>query len=202
MAKHHPTEGGTLGHIFRRLIHLSIAIIPIVYYSLAGPFLHLFGFSPHYVIWVLMVCSIVFEVWRLRAGFILPGHRHHERHYPASFFWGTLSICLVLLFVPGGTPDGEAFAVPIIWGCAFGDPIIGELRSRDYSAYFVAPIGMLVILLVWWFAAYWFGISWWWGVVMAPLTVAVEWPKIPYIDDNMTMLIAPLALILLLHLGR
>ncbi|OGT49011.1 MAG: hypothetical protein A3F17_06785 [Gammaproteobacteria bacterium RIFCSPHIGHO2_12_FULL_41_15] len=199
MFKHHPTTGGTAGHIFRRVIHLCIALIPILYFSLATPFTHFFQFSPHYLLIVIIVGSILFEIWRLNRGIVLPGHRHHEKYYPASFFWGSVSLCLVLLLVPGGTLHGEAFALPIIWSSAFADPIIGELRSQHYPSYFTLLIGMLVVLLVWWFAAFWYGIAYWWGLLMAPVTVAVEWPKISYIDDNMTMLIVPLLLVVLLH---
>ncbi len=196
---HHPTTGGTLGHVFRRTIHVTIAVIPILYYSIANAATHHLGFSVHYLVVLALLLNIGFEIWRLRKGITLPGHRHHEKTHPASFFWGTLSICLVLLLVPGGTPGGEAFAVPIIWGCAFADPIIGELRTRGYPFYFVAPIGMLVVLLVWLFAAYWFDINYWWGLLMAPVTVAVEWPKVRYIDDNMTMMLVPLFLVILIH---
>lgn len=39
----------------------------------------------------------------------------------------------------------------------------------------------------------------WMAAVMAPLTVAAEWPRLRYIDDNATMILIPLAGVVLLH---
>ena len=44
-----------------------------------------------------------------------------------------------------------------------------------------------------------FGTPVWMAFILAPVCMIAEWPRLTYIDDNATMLLIPLALVLLLE---
>src|SRR5271170_3923561 len=107
------TKGGSTAHWMRRALHLGMILIPWLYYT--------YHLSPR-VLWILLSVVVLLEVIRLTFGIQLFGQRIHEVKRVSSFAWGAVSLFLVLLFT---TPQ---FAYPIIAGCAFGDPLVGELR--------------------------------------------------------------------------
>jgi len=79
------------------------------------------------------------------------------------------------------------------------DPLLGEMRILIKSVLWVELLGLVFVLLIWWGCAYWFGISMWWGVLMAPITVGVEWLNLKWIDDNALMLLVPLAVVMMVN---
>jgi len=46
--------------------------------------------------------------------------------------------------------------------------------------------------------SFWLGTPLWISILLAPLTVLGELPRVKYIDDNATMILLPLAALLLL----
>lgn len=189
------TKGGAVGHWWRRLIHLSIALLPILYYKwgeVAAGFFHL---SPIQLVLVILLINVVLESGRLYFGLILWGHRERERKQISSLAWGILSIGLVLILAPG-----PLFAVPIIWSCAIADPILGELRRYSQPTWLVESVGVVVVLLIWWVSTLWLGTPWWYAVIMSPLIVAAEYPNLKWIDDNALMQLVPLLFVLLFNL--
>ena len=177
------TRGGWFGHWLRRALHVGMILVPWVYYTYA---------ISRWVVWILLFLVIFIEIIRLSLGIQLFGQRAHEAKRPSSFAWGAVSLFLVLLLTQA------KFAYPIIAACALGDPLIGELRRFHFPTWLTALIGILLIAVLWLFAAWWLGTSWWWAVIMAPLTVIVEWPNLKWIDDNAMMQLVPLMIVLLL----
>jgi hypothetical protein len=182
MRHHHYLRGGWVAHWLRRLVHLSGIFIVWIYYHYGTPFL----------VWVCLGIVLVLEILRLSRGWTIFGQRHYEKHCISAFAWGAIGMALVLLLAPG-----KAFAVPIIYAYAVGDPLLGELRSTRLHPLFVVLIGLLVISGIWWFSHLWLGTPAWLAFVMGPLTVAAEWPSLHWIDDNALMQLIPLLLVLI-----
>ncbi|MCB1827000.1 MAG: hypothetical protein KDH94_01150 [Coxiellaceae bacterium] len=174
------TKGGWLGHWIRRAIHISMVLVPWIYYHFA---------LPRNLIWILLGLIILLEAVRLAFRFQAFGQRSHEARKISSFAWGGASLFLVLLFAP------KMFAYPIIASCAFGDPLLGELRRFNWRPIWVAIVGVIVVMLVWLVAWYWLATPWWWCCIMGPLIVAAEWPNLRWIDDNAMMQLLPLLLL-------
>lgn len=189
----HTTKGHWYGHWFRRLIHVSMVLIPFLYYDLGPEIAGWFQLTPASFIGVMLVLVALIETLRLSTGFVFFGQRKHEARRISSFSWAALGITLVLWLAPS-----RAFASAIIWSLALGDPCLGEMR-RHWSAAWALVLGLLVILAVWWCCAYWFGIGYGWGLLMAPVSVAAEWQSWRRVDDNVLMLIIPLAVVLLIQ---
>ena len=189
------TLGGYPGHWLRRSIHLSTALIPFVYYFFLQHWLYPYGLL------FLLAMIILFEGLRLYRGWLFLGQRTYETHYISAFAWGIASLLLVLLLAPD-----ERYAFPIILSYALGDPLLGELRRytgtrqrQNIKIHFiVACLSASIITAIWLICSLLLATPWWLALLMGPLTVAVEWPSIKWIDDNALMQLVPLTLILVL----
>lgn len=188
------TVGGLGGHILRRIIHIGTAIVPILYYAYARPVANFLHVTPTLLLLIIFALNIIAEAMRLVFGWTSIGHRRHEKKYISSFAWGIFSICLVLMLAPD-----RSFAIPIIWSCAVGDPLLGELRKTKLHHTWIVIIGMIVIAAIWLVGSWWLGTPWRLAFLMAPLIVGLEWPNIKWIDDNALMQVIPLLIILLLY---
>ena len=92
-----------------------------------------------------------------------------------------------------------AYAYPLILSLSLGDPLLGELRRKGVSTNSVIWAGTIGIALIWVFCALWVDTPWLLVALMAPICVAAEWPRLRYIDDNATMLLIPLAVVLVIE---
>ena len=84
----------------------------------------------------------------------------------------------------------------LILSLSLGDPLLGELRRNEVSTNTVIWAGAVGIALIWASCAYFVDTPWFFVALMGPICVASEWPRLRYIDDNATMLLIPLAVIL------
>lgn len=184
------TKGGTPAHVARRFFHLSMILVPFFYYYCS---VHLI-FPPllHIALILFLFLVILFEIIRVRFGIVLFAQRFHEATHFSAFGWTMLSLGLILLFSP--TP---AYAFAIIMSCALADPLMGELRERQIDTWKIISAGMLVVLIVWLAVAYFSPIAYAWAFLMAPITVAAEWPSLKWIDDNAMMMLVPLIIVFL-----
>lgn len=188
------TVGGILGHLLRRGVHVAIAITPWLYYTygdLVGDWFHL---TSKQLLWAIIAVVTFFEILRLKLGWTVFGQRQYEKKRISSFVWGVWSVCLVLLLAPD-----KKFAIPIIWSCALVDPIIGELRHISMRPVWIALIGIVTVMIIWWLATWWWQTPWLLALLMGPLTVWLEWPSFRWIDDNALMQLVPLLVIILLY---
>lgn len=185
------TKGSGCGHVFRRIVHVSMLVIPLVYYAYDQQISQVFFVSTYGVLLILLAITLIVEAIRLRFKWVIFGQRFYEARYISAFTWGMVGILLVLLISPS-----RSFSIPIIWCLALVDPLLGELRSLMTRLIWVECVGVLVALAIWWLCgSYWLGLSLWWGVFLAPITVAVESIKLKWIDDNALMLLVPLIVI-------
>lgn len=184
------TKGGVRGHIIRRLIHILAAIFPIIYYYWGESLAQWVGLTPPTIILIILGIILFFEMLRLVFGVTVFGQRQHESRQISSFAWDAMGIILVLLFAPG-----KQFGIPIIWGCAFGDPFIGELKRLQLPGFVVFILGVIFISLIWLLCYWLFATPLWLVWIMGLLTTLAEWPNIPWLDDNITMQLIPLLIV-------
>jgi hypothetical protein len=173
--------------IARRFTHGLGSLILIYYLLPVGVFLVV---SKEVVLVAAVGAALVLEASRLVVGFDLPMIRPHEEKRVASYAFYAVALGLAVLLFP------LPIAAAVVLGTALVDPIIGELRvhpsvRRLYPALpFVVYVALACVGLSW--------IGAWpllWAVPLALLAAAlamlVEWPKVLWIDDDLTMTIVP-----------
>jgi glucan phosphoethanolaminetransferase (alkaline phosphatase superfamily) len=184
------TQGGMLGHAVRRLIHLSIALVPVIYYGVLVSMMSLP--ARHAILIGLVVIVFILECIRIRQKWVLFGQRYHESNRFSAFAWTVISIAIVLLVL-----QSPIFAFPIIISCALADPVVGEMRAHRMNTALTAVLGVCVVACVWLFFAYHFHFSYALALLMAPITIAVEWPSFRWVDDNALMMLVPLVVVMI-----
>lgn len=181
------TKGGDVAHWVRRLIHISIAVIPFIYYDWIS--LSFSQIIARDIVIVAMGVIAILEWIRLHFRFIAFAQREHETTHISSFAWTGLSLSLVLLLSPS-----VSFAIPIILSCALVDPVLGELRST-ISKPLLFLIATIAVILIWLACALHYQTPIWLAFLMGPMTVAAEWPVLKWIDDNALMMLVPLTIV-------
>ena len=189
----HQTKGGTLGHITRRLIHISIIFLPFIYYDWIVPTVSNIRIAHHLII-LAMIAVLIFELLRLKCRFVIFAQRDYEATQICSFAWGILSIGFVLLFSPT-----ISFSVAIIASCALVDPLLGELKTKIKRSIGLFLVGMIAVILIWLICALHYHTPIWIAFLMGPITVLCEWPSFKWIDDNALMMLIPLIVVLIIH---
>jgi dolichol kinase len=160
----------------------------IVYYVIPTDF---FIIAPKADI-LLTLLAIIFllEALRHTVGLELPTVRPYEAHRIGSYVFYSLALVIAVLVFP--EPIGAAVAL----GTAIVDPIVGELRQRHQPT--SVTVGVPLV-------AYWLlaitglaGVGHWpWAIsaalaaVAAPIGVASERPKWPWLDDDLVMTVVP-----------
>lgn len=183
-------KGGIVAHIARRAFHVSMLIVPLIYYYW---FIHLASEKIlHLIILAFIFLVFLFEKFRIRTRLVLFGQRLHEATHISAFAWTMLSMGVVLILSPS-----VSFSIPIVATCALVDPLMGELRAHHIDKKIMIFIGVLTAAIIWLFCAATYHFSFWFALVLAPITVAVEWPSFRWIDDNALMLLVPLFIILI-----
>jgi len=191
IAMRHETKGGSKAHIARRLFHVSMIIVPFFYYYFFIP--RVSSKILHLIIIGFIFFVFLFEKLRIRARLVLFGQRLHEATHISTFAWTMLALGITLFFAP------VHFAVPIIATCALVDPLVGEMRLRRANTVLTVFIGVLCALVIWFLCAQHYHFPLWYAVIIAPITIAAEWPSLKWIDDNALMLLAPLLMVFIVR---
>lgn len=184
------TVGGYFGHLLRRCIHILMILIPVAYHYWEDLIYHYFDRPNFEIILIILVLVIAAELYRIKKQFLIFGQRAHEATHISSFAWGAIAMSFVLLLVPN-----TLYAIPIVAGCAVGDPLIGELK-RKLPRYLVTIIAFVVIAFIWWVCSYSMSLPVWFPWVIAAVTVLAEWPNFTWVDDNALMQLVPLCILL------
>lgn len=188
----HITKGGYLAHIARRFFHVAMLAVPFFYYYFLT---HL---APQKILRLMILAFIffvfLFEKLRIRMRLVLFGQRLHEATHISAFAWTMLSIGIILFFAP------VHFAIPIVASCALVDPLLGEMRLHHINKKLIIMVGIFVAMLIWFLCAWIYHFPMWYGIIIAPITVAAEWPVLKWIDDNALMLLVPLVVVFLLRI--
>jgi hypothetical protein len=186
--------GGVYGHIFRRVFHISMFIIPVIFFEFGESFSDSIGYSLAEVVSIVILVAIFGEAIRLKFEFTIFGQREYEAKQVSALAWGGLAIGMVLLLAPI-----KQYAYPLIFSLSFGDPFMGEIRRMGVETREVIIYSILFVSAIWLVCWYLFATPLWLALIFAPLCVFAEMPRLRYIDDNATMLLIPLAGILILE---
>jgi len=186
--------GGVYGHIFRRVFHISMFIIPVIFFEFGESFADSLGYTLPEVVSIVILVAIFGEAIRLKFEFTIFGQREYEAKQVSALAWGGLAIGMVLLLAPI-----KQYAYPLIFSLSFGDPFMGEIRRMGVETRGVIIYSIAFMLAIWLICWYLFATPWWLAFIFAPMCVFAEMPRLRYIDDNATMLLIPLAGILILE---
>lgn len=181
------TRGGAAGHRLRRLIHALMFLVPWVYYLCSQQIAGWFGLTPVQFVIIVGCLVALFEAIRLWQGWVVFGQRVHEKTQLSSFFWGGLSIALVLIFAPD-----PAYYIPIITVCSWVDPLMGEMRTKGIGPLPVFVGGLILAWVIWLAAAYFLGSPLLIGIICGFLAVFFEKFNWRWLDDNALMQLTPL----------
>ena len=194
--------GGRKGHIFRRIFHISMIAIPWLYYVHGEAIGDLVSLSPTQFISMFGLVAIILESLRIKFGILIVGQREYEKHQTSALAWGAVSIALTIIALSPWEGSGDTHAgwltIPIILSLTFGDPAMGEARRMGLDNRMVYTIGTIICGLIWLGCGYFLGTPYWMALLMGPLTMAAELPKLKWIDDNATMLLIPVAAVLMI----
>ncbi len=186
--------GGMSGHIFRRSIHVGMILLPWIYFEHGEMISDKLGLTLPQFVSTMVFILFILEALRLQFGITIFGQREYEANQISALGWGAFGIGIVFVMAPI-----EAYAWPIILSLSLGDPFLGEMRRRGMSTRDVVLSSTALLIAVWLACWHFFGTPWWMAFFFAPLCVASEWPRLRYIDDNATMVLIPLGMILLLE---
>ena len=186
--------GGMRGHLLRRGIHLGMSFLPFIYFAYGEHVADAIGLSLDQLVASILLVAMTGEGIRLRLGFTVFGQRDYEANQISALAWGAIGVGMVFLLAPT-----EAYAWPLILSLSLGDPLMGELRRKGIASRNVMLVSTLALLAIWLVAWAQFGTPLWMALLLAPVCMASEWPRLTYIDDNATMVLIPLALVLILE---
>ena len=192
--------GGMGGHIFRRATHLSMVFIPWLYYWHGEFIAGIIGLNPRDFVILVLFIFVLAELIRLKIGFTIVGQREYEAHQLSALFWGVVSVAAALIFSPLIGVKGSALGFPLILGLAIGDPVMGETRRADKEPKIVFISGLVVVYMAWIISWHLIGTPLLFALIIPPIQVASEWPRLRWIDDNGTMVLFPLLVVLFLSL--
>jgi len=196
--------GGFRGHAFRRLTHVAMAAIPLIYYASGDDVADYFSVELDELVSYVFLLVLVIEVVRLRLGIVIVGQREYESKQISAFAWGAFAVCLALLvtgmepFASGSGLKSGIYGIPLIFGLTFVDPLMGEIKRQKQDMRLAITTGLVASYAIWVGCSFWLGTPLWTCILLAPLTVLGELPRVKYIDDNATMILLPLAGLLLL----
>ena len=192
--------GGFGGHAFRRLTHVSMTAIPFVYYLYGQDVADIVSLEAQQLVSVVCILILFAEAIRIRLGIVIFGQREYEADQISALAWGGLAVSLALLLAPGEGEGLEAgiYGIPLIVGLTLVDPLMGEIKRIKKDLKLAIYFGLLMSYAVWLTCYFWLGTDIRAAILLAPLTVLGELPKTKDIDDNATMILFPLAGLMLL----
>ena len=192
--------GGLGGHAFRRFTHVSMTAIPFVYYLYGQDLADMVSLEAEQLVSAVCILILLTEAIRIRLGIVIFGQREYEADQISALAWGGLAVSLALLMAPGEGEGLEAgvYGIPLIVGLTLVDPVMGEIKRTKKDLKLAIYIGLAVSYAVWLTCHFWLGTHILAAILLAPLTVLGELPKTKDIDDNATMILFPLAALMLL----
>ena len=193
--------GGMGGHAFRRLTHVSMASIPYLYYVHGERISSYFSLQAREFVSAICILILVTELVRLRTGIVIVGQREYESSQISALAWGALAVALAILVAPegeNGTMEAGKYGAPIILGMTLVDPVMGQIKRTQKNLRASIFTGLIVSYTVWIGCHFWIGTELIAALLLAPLTVLGEILPTREIDDNATMVLFPLAGLVLL----
>ncbi len=193
--------GGFGGHAFRRATHISMFIIPIIYYTKGENIASILNLNIDQLVSIICISILGLEIIRLKFGIVVIGQRAYESSQISALAWGAFSVSLVFLIAPSGDTEGiksGLYGIPIIFGLTFVDPLMGEIKRQMKDIKMAIVIGLICSYFIWFSCSYFLQTPLILSILLAPLTVLGEIPQVKYIDDNATMILFPLVAMVIL----
>jgi len=192
--------GGFGGHAFRRFTHVSMTAIPFIYYIYGQDVADIVSLGAQQLVSAVCLLILFAEAIRIHLGIVIFGQREYEADQISALAWGGLAVSLALLLAPGEGEGLEAgiYGIPLIVGLTLVDPLMGEIKRIKKDLKLAIYFGLLMSYAVWLTCHFWLGTDIMAAILLAPLTVLGELPKTKDIDDNATMILFPLAGLMLL----
>ncbi len=172
--------------LWRRILHAGLALV-LIYYWIPEDF---FLVPKQYVLLAALGAALTLEMLRHGAGLDIPMIRDYERGEVGSFALFALAVVLAIFLFP------MPVACAVILGTAVADPVAGELRlSRE-------PESVVVLLPFFVYASCaWVGMAVLGGWPLLPsgalalfgaaLAIALEGPRVSWLDDDLGMTMVP-----------
>lgn len=175
--------------VFRRVFHV-ISPVFLGYYllpeDLGG------GVTRTSVTLLFVGTAACIEIGRIALGIRLFGMRPYEGQRLSAYFQGTLGLAVALFLV-----RDPAIVVPVFLGMAWIDPLAALSRKKSWPrglvvvAYFALFLGTEVVMnaipsFTWQFIL---------AVVATAAAMFMEGPKHPQVDDDLLMLVVPMAVL-------
>ena len=186
--------GGMYGHMFRRGFHIGMSIIPFIYFEFGEKIADYFSVTVIQVVSFLTLVLVFGEALRLKLGITIFGQRDYESKQVSALAWGGFAVGMTFLILP----EHPELVWPLILSLSLGDPFLGEIRRMGLESKAVFLYGSIFIALIWIACSFQVDTPLWMAVVMGPLCVAAEWPRLRWVDDNATMLLIPLSATIML----
>ena len=186
--------GGISGHIARRTFHISMALIPWLWFEHGEAISQTINIGTAQFASAVVITLVIVEAARLKLGITVFGQRDYEAKQVSALAWGAFAIGITFLTIP----DRPEYVYPLVLSLSFGDPFLGELRRRGLSSQQVFIGGSIFLALIWGGGWYLLDTPLFLVPLMAPICVAAEWPRLRWIDDNATMMLIPLAVVLII----
>lgn len=180
---------------------MVMALIPLIYYARGVEISGYLGMNPHQLVSSIIITLIIIEALRIKMGIVVIGQREYEAKQISALAWGGFAVALALLIAPDNGKTGlesGLYGIPLIFGLTFVDPIMGEIKRKKQDLKLAIWAGMLTSYAVWIGCHFWIGTPLVISLLLAPLTVLGEVPSLKYIDDNATMVLIPLAALMIL----
>ncbi len=174
------------GHWFRRFIHM-LAPVFLVYYIVPDPIWE-GGPSKELLLIVVLVVVLIFEAFRLTYKPRILGMRSYEYRRISAVCWAAIGMTIAFLFFP------LDYVAPALIGMGWVDPLCGELRRRDSGLYPSLPL-LVYFLIAFLSMSYLMGgsaqvlVA---SIVATVVAIAIEKPRLRYLDDDFLMLVVPL----------
>jgi hypothetical protein len=171
-----------------------MSLIPFIFFEYSEPIADYFSITVLQVVSIITFAIVFGEGVRLKLGITIFGQRDYEAKQVSALAWGGFAIGLTFMTLS----EYPELVWPLVLSLSLGDPFLGELRRKGMENQNVFIWGSIFIMLIW--IATWYQLETpiWLAFVMGPLCVVAEWPRLRWIDDNATMLLIPLAAIILL----
>lgn len=173
----------------RRVVHLCTPAF-LVYYLLPD---EIVGVDKRFGLVLIMVLTLWMDGLRIIKGWEVPGARPYEKRRISSTSWAGFGLMLAFMLFP------EHFVVPVVFGMAWIDPLMGEVRKRKGMN--PVLIGAPIYALVFACASVIFFPGFSPFIVIASTLIAafsatlIEHYGPEWLDDDLSMTIVPLLLI-------
>ena len=102
--------GGMYGHLFRRMFHLGMSFIPLIYYEFGEKIADTLSINIIQLVSAITLIIVLSEAIRLKLGVTIFGQRDYESNQVSALAWGGFAVGMTFLTLP----DSPELVWPLI----------------------------------------------------------------------------------------